>query len=121
MPVEQVQPAQPELVGPAGLLVQEFDLVLDDEDSLDVVGIPEFVDRAGVEDRLVEREADLLLSSDRPAPELCRGLVNSRVFPLIRSRQCAPATCNDPGWCLKNQADCKTVVMLMKKPALSCC
>ncbi len=65
------------LVGPAGLLVQELALVLDDQDSLDVVGIPEFVDGAGVEYRLVEREADLLLSSDWPAPELCRDLTNS--------------------------------------------
>ena len=78
--------------------------MLDDEDSLDLLGMPKCVDRAGVEGRLVEREADLLLSSDWPAPEICRGLANSGAFPPESGLcLCAPATCNDPGWYLKRQ------------------
>ena len=52
----------------------------------------------------VQREADLLLSSDWPAPEICRGLANSGAFPPESGLcLCAPATCNDPGWYLKRQ------------------
>ena len=39
----------------------------------------------------------------------------------IRSRQRAPATSKDPGWCFKRQERGKTVVTLMRKPVFSSC
>lgn len=94
MPVALVQAAQPEPVGPAGLLVQELALALEDEDSFDVVGIPKVVEGHGVEDRLVEREADLFLSSDWPAISSCPGfhLASTGMLPNSPQRPFARAS-----------------------------
>src|SRR5690606_15610193 len=58
VPVEHVHRTRPALVGDVVVLVVELALTLDDPDGLDVVGVPEVVDRPGVEDGLVQREPD---------------------------------------------------------------
>ena len=52
--VEEVHRARADLMGLAGLLVQQLTLTLDADHGLDVVGVPEIVHRARVDHRLVQ-------------------------------------------------------------------
>src|SRR5207248_10692753 len=64
--VEQVQRAGFELVDLTGLLVLELTFAGGDEHGFDVVGVPEVVDRTGVDRGLVHRKADALLGQHDP-------------------------------------------------------
>src|SRR5690606_11479529 len=59
--VQQVQRTRLQLVHLTGLLVEDLALTLDDAHRLDVVGVPEVVDRTRVERGLVHRQTALLL------------------------------------------------------------
>lgn len=72
--VEQVQAARRQRVDLARVVVGDRALALDDEDRLDVVGIPELVLGTRVQDRLVDREPRILLGQHDPAAAPSRGL-----------------------------------------------